>query len=865
MRTYVLDRNPENLRGELGTGAGDVARIVSEIRDRVEVELRPASDPEDDRWRLLQAVAAFLRNASSTQPILLILEDLHWSDRGTLDLLVHLARNLQGARLLIVGTYRDVEVDRAHPLSSTLAELRRASSFGRVTLRGLTPDEVHRMMNNLAGQEVRWALAEAVYRQTEGNPLFIQEMLRYIVEEGMVTRQDGQWQRAGDTPLEMIIPEGLRDVIGKRLSRLSAECNRLLMTAAVIGRDFDLGTLSKVVSSDEESTLTSLEEAVRIAVLEERSQVGGVRYRFTHAFFRQTLYEETGAARRIRLHQQVGKALEEQYRARLTEHAAELAEHFSHSSDPADLAKAVEYGEIAAQRAVSVFDYGEAVRLLERAIDVQEVLDHDDKAARCDLLLALGEALIPAGEPLRAAEMVAETALVLAETLGDGKRAVEACGIALDGLFRYGGSVGESSAFAQWAERADRHAEPGTVARVRADISLGLARNRTSWREGKELLSRALELARQLDDQDILYQAALRHITGVSPQCEEERFSLAKEFTTRPHEKVSISTLGRVLWNSATVYLNHGERARAEELWRQVEELATRTREPFIALFPPRNEIFVATLDGHLEAAVQLGQRFVNRAEELGSSAWGRRFANRETIVPLLWLGRADGVLTTLPEGAGGEGDHQMASDRVLILAHLGRMSEARDALGQLLARWNIGPEEDETPSNILTKLLEAAVLVENREAASLLAQRLAGLASMTTVDTCIARHLGAAAVLLGERERAKAYYQQALEVCAKVRFRPEIALTRLQLAELLLEEAEDARRSQGRGDLAPTGDVPDVGDGSPAPTASRLRRAEDIYREALEHLDFAIAEFQEMKMQPSLERALRHKGLLKA
>jgi hypothetical protein len=237
MRSYALVRERDQLQEELGTGAGEVARIVSEIRDRVAVELPPPGNPEEERFRLFQAVSAFLRNASAAQALCIVLEDLQDGDKGTMELLVHLARNLSGARLLIVGTYRDVEVDRRHPLSAALADLRRVESFTRIPLRGLSIDEVHRMMSNLAGQEVTFALAEGIYRQTEGNPLFIQEVMRYIRESGMARREDGQWVATVDSLLTQI-PEGLRDVIGKRLSRLSDECNRILSVAAVMGRDF---------------------------------------------------------------------------------------------------------------------------------------------------------------------------------------------------------------------------------------------------------------------------------------------------------------------------------------------------------------------------------------------------------------------------------------------------------------------------------------------------------------------------------------------------------------------------------------------------------------------------------------------------
>src|SRR5512136_2934271 len=184
----------------------------------------------------MQAVTGFLTNAACVQPLLVVLEDLHDADKGTLDMLTHVSRNIGSARLLIVGTYRDVEVDRTHPLSAALAELRRVSCFGRVILRGLNADEVRRMLESITRENVPWSLAEAVHRQTEGNPLFVQEVIRYLNEEGLIKREGGKWSGKTGTDLEMSIPEGLRDVIGKRVSLLSKECNQLLSMASVIGR-----------------------------------------------------------------------------------------------------------------------------------------------------------------------------------------------------------------------------------------------------------------------------------------------------------------------------------------------------------------------------------------------------------------------------------------------------------------------------------------------------------------------------------------------------------------------------------------------------------------------------------------------------
>src|SRR5512136_491816 len=140
----------------------------------------------------MQAVTGFLTNAACVQPLMVVLEDLHDADKGTLDMLTHVSRNLSGARLVVVGTYRDVEVDRSHPLSAALAELRRVSTFGRVLLRGLNADEVLRMLEDITRESVPWSLGEAVHRQTEGNPLFVQEVVRYLVEQRLLIRAGGK-------------------------------------------------------------------------------------------------------------------------------------------------------------------------------------------------------------------------------------------------------------------------------------------------------------------------------------------------------------------------------------------------------------------------------------------------------------------------------------------------------------------------------------------------------------------------------------------------------------------------------------------------------------------------------------------------
>jgi eukaryotic-like serine/threonine-protein kinase len=839
IRSYVLVRDPEALRSDLGSGAADVARIVSEVRDRITgVELRAAGDSEDDRWRLLQAVSGFLRNAAAVQPLVIVLEDLHWADRGTLDLLQHIARNLQGARLLLIGTYRDVEVDRAHPLSGTLAELRRQGNFLRVPLRGLTVDEVHRMYQAIRGQDVSWAQAEAVHRQTEGNPLFIQEVIRYLVEEGYVVREEGRWVLAHGTVPGSGLPEGLRDVVGKRLSRLSEGCNRLLSVAAVIGRDFDLATLRAVVALPEDDLLAGIEEAVRVGVLEERALPGALHYRFAHAFFRTALYEETIAARRLRLHQDVARALEMQYAEGRSEHAAELAEHYGHSTDRADLAKAVEYSELAAQRAMNVYAYGEAERHLEQALKVQEVLDPNDKTKRCDLLLALGEALLPAGEPLRLPDDVAAKALALAEDLGDRQRASHACQLALDGMRRYGiMATLRRPDYQHWVSDADRLASPGSLDRVRANLFLGRRLGAESRERAWDLELQALALAQSLGDAEAICRAASYLLEGPWPAARlPDQLAIAEEMSRRQVEAASAGALGLLRQWSGHVFLSSGDRPRAEAVWKQASDLSERTRDSYLTLGPLMSQAILALLDGELEIALDLCERVDARGVELGNVGFGRQAASQVALRPLLYLGRAQEALERLPEAWVGPRAPEVANanrDALvgLCFAHSGAWSELVQAMAEFGEQGRYSADPPRMGNRMQACLLEAAVLAKDRSVIALARAPLEGLGSYCSDwnVTLYARHLGAGAALLGEVERAYEYYTQALERAAQMHFRPEIALTRLGLAELQLENYP-AERS-----------------------------------EAIVHLDFAIAEFREMKMQPSLERALRHKEVLKA
>ena len=394
IRSYVRERDPQELSAEMGAGASDIAEIVSDVRERLPgLPASSSLDAEEARFRLFDSVTAFLKSASQRQPIVLILDDLHWSDKPSLLLLQFVTRELAGSRLLLVGTYRDMELSRQHPLAESLAELTRERAFQRVLLRGLDRKDVGRFIEVATGIPPQEALVSAVYTQTEGNPLFVTEIVRLLVQEGDLTSDRG----AGRDSWTVRIPEGVREVIGRRLNRLSERCNETLMIASVLGREFRFEQLRSLVEDiSEDRLLDVLDEALGARVIEEMPSAVG-QYQFTHALMQETLAEEISLTRRVRLHSRIAIALEELYGSDSEAHAAELAHHFAQAEAVLGPEKLVKYSSIAGFRALGDYAFEEAFDYLERSLAAKgisssgtEIAPDEESAA---LLFGLGQAL----------------------------------------------------------------------------------------------------------------------------------------------------------------------------------------------------------------------------------------------------------------------------------------------------------------------------------------------------------------------------------------------------------------------------------------------------------------------------------------
>ena len=363
IRSYVQQASADRLATEMGPGAADIAEIIPNIRGKLTDLVTPSDlEPEAARFRLFDSITSFLKNAAQSQPLMLVLDDIHWADRSSLLLLEFLARELGESPLLLVGCYRDTDLSRQHPLSETLAQLSREPVFRRQVLRGLGQVELGQFIEATTGVQLAQALTETLYAHTEGNPFFMTEVIRLLSDSGELTASHF------GTPEGLRIPEGVREVIGQRLNRLSERCNEVLTTASIIGREFDFRLLNILsVEISEDQLLQAVDEAVSFHLVEE-VPVQMDRYQFSHSLIQQTLAEEVTTSRKVRLHARIAEALEALYGDDAEVHAAELAHHFAEAQTSTGPTKLVLYSLLAGERALASYAYENALTHFEREL-----------------------------------------------------------------------------------------------------------------------------------------------------------------------------------------------------------------------------------------------------------------------------------------------------------------------------------------------------------------------------------------------------------------------------------------------------------------------------------------------------------------
>src|SRR6516162_7441641 len=384
---YVRATAPETLRADLGLHAAPLTRLVPLLRERVRDLPEPVPlEPAEERVRLLDAVAQSLLALAMRVLTVLVLDDLHWADAGTVALLRHVARFAPRARLLVLGAYRDVEVASHHPLTEALGTLPRETSYEQLGLGGLDAVAIKELVDTVADRETPAAWVETLTRETSGNPFFLREVLLHLTEEGALVAAHGS---AAPGPEKLQLPDTVRQVIARRLARLPDATTELLQVAAVFTGGIDFEVARRVADLEELAALDALDAALGAQLL---VAAGGptAAYDFTHALVRHTLYEGLSPARQVRRHRAVAEAMEAVYGERAVEHAAEIASQYARSAGLPGSERGVPHAVAAADRAAAASAHDDTVIFLRIAL--QLVPPNDARRAR--LLGRLGMALL---------------------------------------------------------------------------------------------------------------------------------------------------------------------------------------------------------------------------------------------------------------------------------------------------------------------------------------------------------------------------------------------------------------------------------------------------------------------------------------
>jgi DNA-binding NarL/FixJ family response regulator len=330
------------------------------------------------RFRFLDAFTTFIRDAANESVLVLILEDLHWADNSSLVLLEFLSHHIGNIKLFIIGTYRDVELSREHPLRQTLGDLSREEFFERIPLSGLSQAEVERFVTRVQAVSDIEGISGDVYERTEGNPLFMHEMVRMFIDEGNAA----SGQAKSRLQAKLSVPDGVREVIQRRLFHLSDACNETLSTASVVGQEFDSSLLLTLLAPmPERELLEALEEARVAMLLEENKNIYG-RYRFNHALTQETLLSEISMARRFEIHARIVEALEERYGETADDHAVEFVEHCAAAKSVVGEEKLLHYLVASCERSLESCSWESALGYYERCFEIKNESSCDAVSAR---------------------------------------------------------------------------------------------------------------------------------------------------------------------------------------------------------------------------------------------------------------------------------------------------------------------------------------------------------------------------------------------------------------------------------------------------------------------------------------------------
>lgn len=798
LRSYLRVCDPETVRAQLGPGAGALVELLPELEEVHPDLSRPViPDPDEARFRLFDAAGSFLCTAARDRPILLVLDDVHAADEPSLLLLQFLARMLGDAPLVVLATYRDTETGPGHPLGGMPAELSRESVVRRLWLGGLERGEVGQYVKLAAGRAVPERVVSALHERTEGNPLFVTELVRLLAAEG------GLDDIGGAAGPGVAVPGGVREVIGRRLAGLPEGCSSVLALASVLGHEFDVETLERLPDLADRDPLPAIDEAIHARLVRAAPGAPG-RLRFSHALVRDTLYESLPAGRRIELHRRIGEALEARYASDPEPHLATLAHHFFEAASRADAIKAAGYAEGAATLSAAQLAFEEAARLYRLALEAVELAGGGNEVRRCDLVLRLGEALAKAGEMPEAQEAFLRAA-DLARRLGQREMLARAA-LGYGGRFVWARAAGDRRLVGLLQEALTALGDEDSDLRARLLARLaGALRDEPSSALRDRLSREAVEVARRLGHPETQTWALDgRHVTIWSPDSLDERVAIADEMLDLARASGNVEP--ELLAHDYRLYasLEVGDPEAVEAELRATLQLAPVLRQPAYWWKVTAVQALLALLQGRFGEA----ERFMDGALEFGARSQSATAVTTHTL-QVVALAREQGGLSRVDEMI--QRSVQEAPNYPLwrciatdLHCRLGRPDEARAGLEEL-ARDDFGVlNRDEEWLLSLAFLAETCSALSHLSAAETIYGLLLPYSDRIAFGPpefslgSVARSLGVLAATLGSWDDAETRFASGLEANERMGARPWVAHTCCDWARMLVDRdgPGDARRA---------------------------------------------------------------------
>jgi class 3 adenylate cyclase/tetratricopeptide (TPR) repeat protein len=815
-----------------------LARLVPELSTRMPgLEPTTSTDSDTERYQAFAAVVGLLTAASQAQPIVLVLDDLQWADRSSLQLLRHVLAADQHMRLLVLGTSRDTELSHSHPLMETLADLHRHGGVVRVELTGLDDTGVASLMEAAAGHaldDTAVRLARAVHRETDGNPFFVSEVLRHLWETGAIFQDaaTSRWDIAA-TVDATVLPASVRTVISARVGRLGDGAARALSLAAVIGRDFDLDVLARAASVPDEQLLDILDAATAAALVRELTDTPG-HYTFAHALIQHTLYEQLGRTRQARAHGQVAEALEDLCGDRPGPRVGELARHWSGASQPGGVAKALGYSRRAADAALAALAPGDALSYYREALDLYAHSDDRDPILGIDLAIGLGIAQRQTGDAAFRATLL--EAARRAAVLDDTERLVAAALANNRGIFSAAGAVDadrvEVLELALERLPTDDPSRALVLARLCSELT-----NLSTLERRQALADEAVALARSTGDDativrvlnDISFPLSMPHLL-------DQTLAWSTDALRRA-ERIGDPVL--LFWAAhfrAVVALRAADIEEMDRCLEVSSSVAERLDQPILNWISNYTRALRAQFAGDTDEA----EARATEALQIGTASGQpdasplyfvqagmlmmQRGAMRPEHIPFL-----EELTAEIPENSDG-----MIAARAAICVELGRLGDAHHLLEQFAA--SDFQRRPHAWAWLVTMVMYGAVAVACRDTkiAESLFDRLAPFAEQVPTNFLnawdrVSHYLGSLATVLGRYGEADAYFKETAEFNDRADAKFFKANTNLAWGTMLLERDAPGDAEQARELLA----VAHAVAATHGFAAIKRRTAE-----ALEHLD---------------------------